>query len=62
MPVLAAAVRQGGCTSPQQILTGLAAPGSVPTVVGEISFIDREGQYPAAVQVIEDGAFVLLRR
>lgn len=60
--VLAAAVTEGGGGSPQQILEGLRSLESVDTVLGVVTFSDREAEYDAAVQVIENGAFVLLDR
>jgi branched-chain amino acid transport system substrate-binding protein len=58
--VLAAAIGAGGGATPAQILDGLRQLDSVETVLGTMTFTDREAQYDAAVQVIEGGTFVLL--
>lgn len=57
--VLLAAAAKGGGASPAQVLAGLRDMGEIDTVLGRLHFENREAVYPAAVQVVRDGAFVL---
>lgn len=59
--VAAAAARQAGGTTAADIQRGLTELGEIDTVLGRFSFTpEREPTYPAAIQVVEDGRFVLL--
>jgi branched-chain amino acid transport system substrate-binding protein len=57
--VAAAAQRDG--TTAADLQAGLAELGEIDTILGRFSFdTNREPQYPAAVQIVEAGTFVLL--
>jgi branched-chain amino acid transport system substrate-binding protein len=56
-----AAAAQSDGTTAADIQAGLAELGEIDTVLGRFRFDEnREPQYPAAVQIVEDGRFVLL--
>ncbi len=58
--VLLAALAASGEASRGGVQAGLEAIGTIDTVLGPLSFDGREAVYPAAVQVVQDGRFVLL--
>ena len=61
--IAVAASVAGGGTRPAQVRRGLRRLGAVDTVLGPLRFTrGREARYPAAVQVVRDGRFTLLRR
>ncbi len=58
--VLLAAIAASGDASRTGVQAGLEAMGTVDTVLGPLSFSGRDAVYPAAVQVVQNGHFVLL--
>jgi hypothetical protein len=61
--VAAAAARLSGDASAAGVLRGLRRLGTLDTVLGPLRFDEhREARYPAAVQIVRDGRFALLRR
>lgn len=61
--VAAAAARVVGDGSAAGVLRGLRRLGTLDTVLGPLRFDQRrEARYPAAVQIVRDGHFELLRR
>jgi len=61
--VAAAAARLSGDASAAGVLRGLRHLGTLDTVLGPLRFDERrEARYPAAVQIVRDGHFTLLRR